>query len=125
MNVLIIGIGGFIGTVARYWLSGFISDRWGASFPWGTFTVNVMGSFLIGFIAAWGSQEGRHIIQPITRDFLMIGILGGYTTFSSFSLQTLNLMREGQWLFATGNIVLSVACCLAAVFAGTAIGKLL
>jgi CrcB protein len=123
MKVLLIGFGGFLGTITRYWISGLVSERIGASFPWGTFTVNVTGSFVIGIIACLCSSDSRFLIAPQTRDFLMIGFLGGYTTFSSFSLQTLTLMQESEWLYASGNIILSFTCCMVAVWFGYLIAK--
>ena len=113
-----IGMGSALGGMGRYWLSGLIADRYGAVFPWGTIVVNVSGSFLIGLIGALAEGGGRLLTPPVAREFLMLGILGGYTTFSSFSLQTLNLAREGQWFYAGANIGLSVTLCLAAVWLG-------
>jgi CrcB protein len=90
----------------------------GETFPWGTLIVNVSGSLVIGLFAALTGPDGRLFVGSTARQFVMIGICGGYTTFSSFSLQTLNLMNDGEWLYASGNIVLSVALCLLAVWAG-------
>jgi CrcB protein len=87
--------------------------------------VNVLGSLLIGIIAGAVIPEGRLLLSPALRQqFLMLGVLGGFTTFSSFSLQTLNLLRDGQWLMATANVVLSVALCMAAVWLGHLLGTL-
>jgi CrcB protein len=122
-KVLLIGFGGFLGTIVRYWISGLVSDRTGTLYPWGTFTVNFTGSFVIGVLAGLTFVEGRTLMSPLTRDFLVIGILGGYTTFSSFSLQTLNLMREHNWLYGGSYILLSVAGCLIAVWLGHLSGK--
>ena len=113
-----IGLGGALGSMARYWCAGYVAERIGMEFPWGTLTVNVAGSFLIGLLATATAADGRFLLGVDARQFLMIGILGGYTTFSSFSLQTLSLAREGDWLRAGGNIVLSVALCLVAVWLG-------
>jgi CrcB protein len=104
--------------MGRYWCSGFIAERFGETFPWGTILVNVSGSFVIGFFATLTAPDGRLLVGSTARQFVMVGICGGYTTFSSFSLQTLNLVREGEWLRAGGNIVLSVVLCLAAVWIG-------
>jgi CrcB protein len=104
--------------MARYWCSGFVADRFGETFPWGTIAVNVIGSFIIGFFATFTGPDGRMLVPSLARQFVMIGFCGGYTTFSSFSLQTLALMRDGQWLEAGGNVALSVALCLIAVVAG-------
>ena len=118
-----IGLGSALGGVSRFWLSGIIAQRYGESFPMGTLAVNVSGSFLIGLIAALGDTEGRLFVPAYARQFLMTGILGGYTTFSSFSLQTLNLMREGEWLFAAVNVALSIVLCLVAVWLGHVFGQ--
>jgi CrcB protein len=113
-----IGIGSALGGMARYWCSGFVAARFGETFPWGTIAVNVAGSFVIGFFATVSGPDGRLMVPSLARQFVMIGVCGGYTTFSSFSLQTLSLVRDGQWLAAAGNIILSVALCLIAVVAG-------
>jgi len=118
MTYLLVALGSAIGGVARYWCSGLVAARAGEAFPWGTLVVNVTGSFIIGALAAMSEPDGRWYLSPGARQFLMIGVLGGYTTFSSFSLQTLNLLREGQWLYAAGNVFASVAMCLVAVWLG-------
>ncbi|HEY6169979.1 MAG TPA: fluoride efflux transporter CrcB [Verrucomicrobiae bacterium] len=118
MNYLFIAFGSALGGVLRYWLSGIVAHRFGEAFPLGTLVVNVTGSFLIGFIFAISGTEGRMLLPPAARNFLMAGICGGYTTFSSFSLQTLNLARDGEWLYAGLNILGSVALCLVAVWLG-------
>jgi CrcB protein len=119
-----IGLGSALGGVARYWLSGVVAQRVGEAFPFGTLAVNVSGSFLIGLLAAWTEPEGRLFLSPTGRQFLMLGLLGGYTTFSSFSLQTLNLVHEGEWLLGVANVVLSVILCLAGVVAGYWLGSI-
>jgi len=116
-----VAVGGALGTVGRYWLSGVVARLIGETFPWGTLIVNVTGSFVIGAFAALTGPDGRMFVPSTGRQFVMVGICGGYTTFSSFSLQTLNLMNDGEWLYAGGNIVLSVALCLLAVWAGYAL----
>jgi fluoride exporter len=113
-----VAIGGAIGTVGRFWLSGVVARAIGETFPWGTLIINVSGSFIIGFIAALTGPDGRVFVGSTTRQFMMVGLCGGFTTFSSFSLQTLNLMNDGEWLRAGGNIVGSVALCLIAVWLG-------
>ncbi len=121
MNVqlyLLIMAGGAIGSGARYFCSGLVADLFGPTFPWGTIVVNVVGSFIIGFFNTASGPDGRFLISTETRQFVMLGVLGGYTTFSSFSLQTLSLMREGEWLPASANIGLSFALCLLAVWLG-------
>jgi len=118
MTYLWIAIGGAIGSVGRFWLSGLIANRFGATFPWGTIIVNVTGCLVIGFFNTLTGTEGRWLVSPTTRTFFMIGICGGYTTFSSFSLQTLNLANDGEWLYAGANILYSVALCLLGVWLG-------
>ena len=113
-----VAVGGAIGTLGRYWLTGVVSRLIGETFPWGTLVINVTGSFIIGFFATLTGPDGRIFTPTDVRQFVMIGICGGYTTFSSFSLQTLNLMNDGEWLYAGANIVLSVVACLIAVWVG-------
>ena len=115
----LIALGGALGSVARFWLNGAVSSHFGEVFPWGTLIVNVTGSFVIGFFATLTSPDGRIFASSNARQFFMTGVCGGYTTFSSFSLQTLNLAREGDWLRAGGNTVASVVFCLVAVWLGS------
>lgn len=115
---LLIMAGGAVGSAARYFCSGLVAMLAGPTFPWGTIVVNVVGSFLIGFFNTVSGPDGRFLIGTEVRQFVMLGLLGGFTTFSSFSLQTLNLMREGEWLPAGANISLSVALCLIGVWLG-------
>ena len=88
-----VGLGGALGTFGRYAVSGVVAHAFGETFPWGTLIVNVTGSFIIGFFATLTAPDGRLFVGGTTRQFVMTGLCGGYTTFSSFSLQTLNLMR--------------------------------
>ncbi|HOX01827.1 MAG TPA: fluoride efflux transporter CrcB [Candidatus Paceibacterota bacterium] len=120
-NGLLIFAGGGLGSLARCWASGFVAGHAGQTFPWGTLLVNVTGSFIIGLFATLTGPEGRFMAPASFRQFFMLGVCGGYTTFSSFSLQTLNLAENGQWFRAGGNAVLSVVLCLAAVWLGHAI----
>ena len=113
-----ISIGGAIGSVGRFWISGLVAQRFGQTFPYGTLTVNVTGSFLIGLFAALTEPDGPWLVNPSFRQFFMVGICGGYTTFSSFSLQTLALVHEGEWLRAATNSIASFALCLIAVWFG-------
>ncbi|MEN9574941.1 MAG: hypothetical protein RL514_2796 [Verrucomicrobiota bacterium] len=118
-----IGLGSALGGMLRYGLAEWVTTLAGKAFPWGTLLVNVTGSFLIGGFAAaaqpstgwWGSEHGRA--------FLMAGICGGYTTFSAFSLQTLQLVRDDHWPAAAGNVLVSVALCLVAVWLGFRAGE--
>jgi fluoride exporter len=118
MLYLLVALGGAVGSVARFALSGFVANHFGTTFPWGTFLINVTGSFIIGFYATLTGPEGRVFASGNSRQFFMTGICGGYTTFSSFSLQTLNLARDDEWLQAGGNVVGSVVACLVAVWLG-------
>ena len=117
-NYIWIAIGSAIGGVGRYWLSGVIAVLAGETFPLGTLIVNITGSIAIGFIATLTGPDGRLFVSSTTRQFMMIGLCGGYTTFSSISLQTLNLMNDGQWLYAALNIGASVVLCLVGVWLG-------
>jgi fluoride exporter len=121
MAYLWVFIGSALGGMARYWCSGMAARLLGPTFPWGTLIVNVVGSMLIGALAAFGMSKGWLLAQPDAGLFAMVGICGGYTTISSFSLQTLNLALEGEWVRASLNVVGSVALCLTA----TGIGNLL
>src|SRR4249920_1232758 len=111
-----IAIGSALGGMARYWCSGVAARLIGETFPWGTIMVNVVGSFVIGLFATLTGPDGRIFADTLTWQFVMIGFLGGYTTFSSFSLQTLNLVQDGEWWLAGANVVLSVVACLVAVW---------
>jgi CrcB protein len=113
-----IAVGNAIGGVARYWCSGIAARLVGETFPWGTLFVNVLGSLIIGFFATITGPDGRWFVGTVARQFVMIGLCGGYTTFSSFSLQTLSLAQDGEWLLAGANIVGSVVVCLLAVWLG-------
>ena len=118
MSYIWIAIGSAIGGAARYWCTGFAARLFGETFPWGTLLVNITGSLIIGFFATLTGPDGRFFVSSTTRQFVMIGLCGGYTTFSSFSLQTLNLVQDSEWLQAGGNIVGSVVLCLFAIWLG-------
>ncbi len=118
LSYILIAIGSAIGGTTRYWLSGAIATRVGETFPWGTIIVNITGSFAIGFFATLTGPDGRVFVPGQWRQFFMIGICGGYTTFSSFSLQTLTLAQGGEWAKAGFNIILSVVLCLTGVWLG-------
>jgi fluoride exporter len=120
-----VAVGGALGTTARYWLSGLVARLIGETFPWGTLVINVTGSFIIGFFAILTGPDGRLYVGSVARQFVLIGICGGYTTFSSFSFQTLNLINDGEWTRAGANVVFSVALCLLAVWAGFAAASLI
>jgi CrcB protein len=118
---LLVMIGGALGTLARYAVSTLASPISG-QLPWGTIIINITGSFLIGLFGTLTLASGRYPVSENTRLFVMIGLCGGYTTFSSFSLQTLDLMRNGAMTRAMANVAASVVLCIAAVALGHAVG---
>jgi CrcB protein len=117
-----VAIGSALGAMARYAVSGFVANRIGETFPWGTVLVNISGALVIGGFAACVAPGGALEGNLAVRQFVMIGLCGGYTTFSSFSLQTLNLARDGEWVRTLGNIAVSVVACLLAAWAGYVLG---
>jgi len=131
-KLLMLVCGGAFGTLARYGLNGLISEHqskhyaWSAVFPLGTLVVNISGCFVIGVVAAVSDASlGRAWLKAEWRDFLMIGFCGGYTTFSSYGLQTLNLARDGEWLSVATNVVGSNVLGLFAVYVGWVAGRFL
>jgi CrcB protein len=118
MAYLWVAIGGALGSMARYGVSGLVSAMVGGVFPYGTLVVNVTGAILIGFLATLSGPESRFFIPAYGRLFLMTGICGGYTTFSTFSLETSNLIRDGEWGAALANVGGSVILCLVAIWVG-------
>jgi len=121
MNILIIGIGGFVGAVSRYGLALWIGQRWGRAFPLGTFVLNVSGSFLIGLLMTLMAE--RFTVNPQWRLLLVVGFLGAYTTFSTFEYETGALLKDGEWTFAMLNIILSVVAGFVALKLGEVIAK--
>jgi fluoride exporter len=117
MLYLFVALGSALGGVARYWLTAVISTRAPSAFPWGTVLVNTSGSFLIGVAVALLTPPGRWS-SGAARDFVMVGLLGGYTTFSAFSLQTLQLLQQQRYALALLNVGVSVLSCLLAVVLG-------
>lgn len=116
---LMAGLGGAIGSVGRVIVTSLVSARMGEEFPFGTVVVNVTGALAMGMLAGFGSTEpGKFLITEPARTFLMIGVLGGYTTFSSFSLQTFLLIEQGNLTGAFLNIFLSVILCVAGIWMG-------
>lgn len=122
MQIIIIGLGGFIGTVLRFLLGGLVQPE-NSAFPWGTLAVNLIGCLGIGVLAEL--SEARGLLTPQTRGFLMVGILGGFTTFSAFAHETVNSVRQGVPAVAILNVGASVGLGLAAVWAGRAIANAL
>jgi CrcB protein len=117
-SYLLIMLGSALGGAGRYWCSGFVARHFGETFPWGTLVVNIVGSFIIGFFNALTAPDGRFLVGTPARQFVMVGICGGYTTFSSFSLQTLSLVRDGELGDAAANVGGSVVACLISVWLG-------
>jgi fluoride exporter len=115
---LLVAAGGATGSVARYWLALAMARLTGPGFPWGTILINVTGSFVIGWVAEYTAAYGRHPAPEPVRALVMAGLCGGFTTFSAFSLQTMELLRAGQTTRAVANVIASVVLCLGA----TAIG---
>jgi len=123
MNFLVIGIGGFVGAVSRYGIAVWVGQRWGRSFPLGTFVINVSGSFLIGLLMTLMAE--RFTENPQWRLLLVVGFLGAYTTFSTFEYETGALLKDGEWFFAMLNIILSVVVGFIALKLGEVIGKVI
>ncbi|HTW53285.1 MAG TPA: fluoride efflux transporter CrcB [Stellaceae bacterium] len=119
-----VAIGGALGSMARFWIAASVAEVLGPQFPygpqmpWGTILINIVGSFVIGFFATFTGPGGRFVVSFDARAFVMVGICGGFTTFSAFSLQTLDLMRDNRWGQAGANVLISVTLCLLAVWLG-------
>ena len=122
ITYLWVALGGALGSVARFGSSTLIAQRFGETFPLGTLVINIVGSFAIGAFAALTGPDGRVLASGDMRQFVMVGLFGGYTTFSAFSLQTLTLAQDGEYLRAGLNVVGSVVLCLAAVWLGYLVG---
>ena len=122
LTYLYIALGGAIGSVARYAISGSVARATAEVFPWGTLVCNVTGCFVIGLFAMLTGPDGRILVPPDFRQFFMVGICGGYTTFSAFSPQTLALARDGDMTRAGLNVGVSVLFCLVGVWLGSAAG---
>jgi CrcB protein len=120
-----VALGGAIGSMARFWLSVHVALLTGLAFPWGTILVNIIGSLVIGFVATLTGPSGRLVVPVDAQAFVMVGLCGGFTTFSAFSLQTFELARDGRLMHAGANIMLSVVLCLAAVALGHWLAALL
>jgi CrcB protein len=120
-----IAVGSALGGIARHWCTDIAARLFGVAFPWGTLLINVLGSFVIGLFFALTGVDGRFDVSTNAKLFVMVGICGGYTTFSAFSLQTLALVQEGQWSRAGAYIIGSVVLCLVAVWAGHALADAL
>ena len=118
-----VALGGALGSMARFWLAAAVASLTGPQFPWGTMLINVLGSFVIGLFGALTGSRGPVSVPPDIRIFVMVGVCGGFTTFSSFSLQTLELLQSGELLWAGAYILGSVVLCLLAVWIGALLGQ--
>jgi fluoride exporter len=121
VNYLLVGGGGLIGSMLRYWLSGTVAHATKGEFPIGTLVVNVIGCFIIGFFLTLGYE--RFAWRPELRLFVAVGILGGFTTFSTFSYETIALFRDGSYFPAIANATASLLGCLVATFLGIALAR--
>ncbi len=117
-TALVVALGSALGGVARVWATVLVGRLAGEGLPWGTLTVNVVGSLLIGLVASLSAPEGRWLAHPLTKQFFLLGVFGGFTTFSSFSLQTLNLLRDGEVVKAAAYVGASAVLCVLAAWAG-------
>jgi fluoride exporter len=117
----VVGVGGFMGSIARFWLASYVGQRMGTRFPYGTFLINVSGSFLIGVVMTVLTE--RTHLSPTWRYLIPIGFIGGYTTFSTFEYETLRAMQDGQLTIGLLNIVLSVVVGFLMVWAGAMVGR--
>jgi fluoride exporter len=118
LAILLVFLGGAIGSMWRYWWSGLVAQRFGEIFPFGTLIVNIVGSTIIGIFVGLLMRVSNSLLAATLQQFLVVGICGGLTTFSSFGLQTYNLIVDGRWLSALSNIVFSTGLCLGGVALG-------
>jgi len=121
LKYVMVGIGGFLGAIARFWLGGYVGDRMGSRFPWGTFIINCSGSFVVGFIITLLAERTHW--SPNWRYLIPVGFVGAYTTFSTFEYETLRAMQDGNFVIAALNIVLSVVLGFVAVWMGVVAGQ--
>ena len=122
-RTLLVAFGGMLGSIARYWLAGVIQRLDGVEFPFGTLGVNVLGSFIVGVVMALSLERGT--LPPNARIFLAIGLCGGFTTMSTFSYETMALLRDGQAILGLGNVAATLIACLVAVWLGQVVGRIL
>lgn len=120
---MLVFVGGGIGSVLRYMMSGWVYSIWGSGFPYGTLTVNILGSFIIGFFLTLA--EDKFLVTPDIRVFIAIGVLGGFTTFSTFTYETMKLFRNGSFFIGGLNVLVSIIAALFAVWLGSITGKLI
>lgn len=120
-NLLALAIAGALGTLSRYWLSALVQRLIGTAFPWGTFAVNILGSFLFGLL--WSLAEERKLLSAEARVIILTGFMGAFTTFSTFAFETAAYLRASQWTLAVANILAQLMVGLLAMFAGMAIAR--
>ena len=120
-RTLLVALGGLLGSVARYWLSGVVQRASGGDFPLGTLAVNIVGSFVVGLVMALSLERG--MMQANVRILLTIGLCGGFTTMSTFSYETVALLRDGEVMLALSNVATTVGSCVAAAWVGLAVGR--
>lgn len=118
-----LALAGALGTVSRYGLAGLVQRLSGGSFPWGTLVVNLLGCFLAGLL--WGMFEKRGVVTALPRTVLLVGFLGAFTTFSTLTLETTEMLRASELVYATANLTLQNGIGLAAIFAGTMLGRMI
>ncbi len=123
MKILLIALAGAAGTLARYWFSGLVQRASGGEFPWGTFAVNMAGCVLFGFV--WTVAEERFLISPEARSIALVGFMGAFTTYSTFTFETTQLIRGSEWALAVGNIALQNTSGIVFLLLGLALGRLL
>jgi CrcB protein len=122
-RILLLALTGALGTLARYGLAGLIQKMDGVSFPWGTAVVNIIGCLMAGLL--WALFENRWPVSGETRTVLLIGFMGAFTTFSAFILESGEMLRSAEWLYATGNIVMQTGLGFVALFIGAALGRMI
>ena len=121
-KTILIGVAGLIGTLLRYWLSAFVAKQYGETFPWGTLAANLIGCLVTGVV--FYAAEERFLVSPTVRAVILIGLLGGFTTFSAYGLHTFTLVRDGEYGLASLTVVLSNVLGVFMVWAGYVLGKL-
>ena len=121
MTLLWVGLGGFLGANARYLLGGWVSAKFGSLFPYGTFVINITGSFILGFFLAFA--QDRAWVHPNWRLLFAVGFVGAYTTFSTFEYESMRLLQDGEFLLAAANLIGSVVTGAIAVLSGIALGN--
>lgn len=123
LKYVIVGIGGFLGAIARFWLGGYIYGRMGTRMPYGTFVINISGSFAIGLIMTLLTE--RTHLSPNWRYLIPIGFIGAYTTFSTFEYESFTAVRDGAWMIGLGNVIVSVIAGFVAIWLGVISGRAL